>query len=217
MQRRGFNGVFEGMVLRANCHMGKGKNTRINKHFDYKITRVGEKDFDLIDESSNLEYNNVKNMWLKNFSYPYAFTGHSLQGDTIDKPIVIFDSEFEHVSRKWLYVALTRSSDLNNVYVYSGKLVTKISTSDIENKIVGYIRQDVSAHRGYNEKKYVDVDWVIKQSKFQMHRCSCCNEVMNLRNDGGMLDWTIDRIDNEMGHVKNNCTLMCLHCNITKK
>ena len=157
-------------------------------------------------------------MWLKNFSYPYAFTGHSLQGDTIDKSIVIFDTEFEHVSRKWLYVALTRSSDLNNVYVYLGKVVTKLSVTDIENKIVGYIRQDISAHRGYNESKFVNIEWVIKQSKLQMHRCSCCNEVMNLSNDGGMLDWTIDRTNNDLGHEQDNCTLLCgLHCNISKK
>ena len=220
-QRRGLLGIFEGLVIRANCHMGKGKNTRINKHFDYKVTRIDKSSFDMIDESSGLEYKDVKSMWLKNFSFPYAYTGHSLQGDTLDKPIVIFDSQFEHVSRKWLYVALTRSCDLDNVYVFEGKKVLRIPIQDIDNKIIGYMRQDgnriVSKRTNDINRNYIDVPWVLQRSKLQMHRCSCCCEVMNFENDGGMLDWTVDRIDSDKPHSKDNCVLMCYHCNISKK
>lgn len=204
-RRRGLYGVTVGTLLRANCHMGKGKNTRINKHFEYKVTRVSDKEFDMIDESSNLEYKNVNKKWLYNFSYPYAFTGHSLQGDTIDRPIVIFDTSSQYVNRKWLYVALTRSSDLDKVYVYKGSLVdARMSIMDVENKINGYIRQDMSAGRGYDMKHYVDIAWVMRQSRHQMHRCSHCAEVMNMKNNGGDMDWTIDRCDNDLGHIKDN-------------
>ena len=157
-------------------------------------------------------------MWRKNFSHPYANTGHSLQGATIDKPIVIFDTQFEHVDRKWIYVALTRSSDLDSVYVFNGKLEKqRLSIAAIDDKINNYIRQDMSGGRGYDAKNYIDIPWVIKQSKLQFHRCSCCHEVMNFTNNAGDLDWTVDRIENSLGHIKTNCSLMCLHCNITKR
>ena len=208
--------IYEGLILKANSHMGKGKNTRINKHFEYKITKISEKTFDLIDESSGLIYENMNKTWLKNFSYKYAFTGHSLQGDTIDKPIVIFDA-FGGVSKKWLYVALTRNKDFNNVYVFKGQPNVSINNSDIDRKIIGYMRQDALAKRAIDDSLYVDNSWVLIQSKKQCHRCSRCFEVMNLDNKNDDNDWTIDRIDNNIAHEKDNCTLMCLKCNISKK
>jgi len=220
-QRKGLLGFFVGLVIRANNHRGISKTKRITKHFDYKITRIDKNTFDLVDESSGMEYKDLHKTMLRDFSYPYAYTGHSLQGDTIDKPIVIFDSQFEHVTRKWLYVALTRSSNLDNVYVFEGKKVFHIPEADIDNKIIGYMRQDgsriVSKRTNDINRNYIDVPWVLKQSKLQMHRCSCCSEVMNVENDGSMLDWTVDRIDSEKCHTKDNCTLMCWHCNISKK
>lgn len=208
--------IYEGLILKANSHMGKGKNTRINKHFEYKITKITDNTFDLIDECSGLTYANMNKGWLKNFSYKYAFTGHSLQGDTIDKPIVIFDA-FGGVSKKWLYVALTRNKDFNNVYVFKGQPNVSINNNDIDKKIIGYMRQDALAKRAIDDAYYVDNAWVLNQSKKQCHRCSRCFEVMNLNNKNDDLDWTIDRIDNNLAHEKNNCTLMCLKCNITKK
>lgn len=216
-QRRGLQGFFEGLIIRANCHKSlknTAKNTRINKHFDYKITRIDKTSFDLMDESSGLEYKSLPKSMLRDFSYPYAYTGHSLQGDTIDKRIVIFDAHFERVTRKWLYVALTRGSDMDCVYVFEGKKVIQIPEADIDNKIVGYMRQDGAR---IISKNYIDVPWVLQKSKSQMHRCSCCSEVMNMENDGSMLDWTVDRIDSDKTHTKDNCTLMCWHCNISKK
>ena len=229
-KRLGLAPMFVGMVLRANCHMGKkgSKATRITKHSEYKVISFTDNHtpgytdnlFTLVDESNDDDIAFLMSMKdLKNFSHPYANTGHSLQGATIDKPIVIFDSRFQHVDRKWLYVALTRSSDMDTVYVFDGKMEKKpqLNIRAIDDKINGYIRQDIGGGRGYDEKNYVDVPWVLKQSKKQFHKCSCCSEVMNFENNGSDLDWTIDRANNDLGHTKNNCSLMCHHCNITKK
>lgn len=216
-KRRGYNCIYEGLVVRANQHI---KIYSIMKHFDYKIVRIDDDRVILLDETSDKEIE-IPKVMMQYFSYPYAFTGHSLQGDTIDKRIVIFDSDFHHVTRKWIYVALTRSSDLDNVFVFEGKKILTIPESDIDNKIIGYMRQDgkriVSSKTNEVKRNYIDVSWVLKQSKLQMHKCSCCCEVMNLVNDGSMLDWTVDRVDSKKMHTKDNCVLMCWNCNITKK
>ena len=54
----------------------------------------------------------------KNFTHNYCRTCHSFQGSTIDDAITIFDWWFVHVDRSWIYTAITRSTDLRQVYLY---------------------------------------------------------------------------------------------------
>ena len=56
-----------------------------------------------------------------NFIYNYCMTYHSLQGSSVNESITIFDYKFKNVNRNWLYVAVTRATDLNNVYFYNYK------------------------------------------------------------------------------------------------
>jgi hypothetical protein len=61
-----------------------------------------------------------KDMIPKHFIYGYCRTGHSLQGVTVRDKITIFDWRFlQHQDptklRKWIYVAVTRATSLDNV------------------------------------------------------------------------------------------------------
>ena len=52
----------------------------------------------------------------KHFRYDYCTTCHSAQAASIDGKIVIHEWEKSHlVTLEWLWCALTRSTDLNNV------------------------------------------------------------------------------------------------------
>ena len=53
-----------------------------------------------------------------NFPHNYCRTCHSFQGSTVEEAITIFYHKFAYASRKWLYTAVTRATDLNQVYVY---------------------------------------------------------------------------------------------------
>ena len=57
----------------------------------------------------------------KHFIYGYGRTCHSYQGSTRKNDITIFDWNFFYASRKWIYTAITRTTDLNKVYIYNGK------------------------------------------------------------------------------------------------
>ena len=48
----------------------------------------------------------------KNFVHNYCRTCHSFQGSTIEESITIFDHKFAYATRKWLYTAVTRATDL---------------------------------------------------------------------------------------------------------
>ena len=111
----------------------------------------------------------------------------------------------------------TRNKEFDNVYIFKGSPKTTISVMEIDNKITNYMRQDMLADRTIIKDDFIDTKWVLSQSKKQNHQCSCCHDVMNLKNIGDDLDWTVDRNDNDIAHEKTNCTLMCFKCNISKK
>ena len=54
----------------------------------------------------------------KNFVHNYCRTCHSFQGNTIEESITIFDHKFAYATRKWLYTAVTRATDLKKVFFY---------------------------------------------------------------------------------------------------
>ena len=45
-------------------------------------------------------------------------TCHSAQGTSIKCKITIFDYKYKYVSRKWIWTAITRATNLDNVYFY---------------------------------------------------------------------------------------------------
>jgi hypothetical protein len=205
---------FVGMTVRANTHIGKGKN-KIIVNYDYKIQELDKEYVVLLDECSGNTFK-LRRGVLRNFSLPYAYTGHSIQGESVEKPVVVFDVGFHHVDAKWLYVALTRSRDLDRVYVCDVKTLKKVSDVEAKAKIQGYKCQDYG--RPDEEGDYVDVEWVQAQSVKQKHKCLCCGHVMNYENqEGDMLNWTVQRLDNTRGHYKTNCVLYCMRCNVAAK
>ena len=98
-----------------------------------------------------------------NFIHSYCNTCYSLQGSSIKKPITIHEWNFKHVSRKWLYTAITRATELDNVYFMvsdkhqSNENITEVDEDEkwrhkrvklyFEHKIGRYTRQDFDAGR----------------------------------------------------------------------
>ena len=59
------------------------------------------------------------------FMHSYCRTGDSIQGITIDNDdsvITIYDWQFFYASREWIWTALTRATNLKNVYFHRGRL-----------------------------------------------------------------------------------------------
>ena len=82
-------------------------------------------------------------------------------------------------------------------------------------KIISYKQQD--KHRTYNNKDYITSDWIIEQLEIS-EKCYICNEIMEYNNNSYHdLNMTVDRVNNDYAHIKNNCKLACIHCNVSKK
>ena len=118
-----------------------------------------------------------------------------------------------------MWVAVTRATDLDNVYFYTYDETMKESLIKdyFDKKCEGYKRQDRLAGREIVEEEYVTGDWFMSKTKVNA-RCSNCGDV-SVSFDSGVIrsNITAQRNDNSLCHTVDNCILMCCHCNVSLK
>ena len=85
-------------------------------------------------------------------------------------PLPFLTPTYTSVTRKWVYTALTRSTDLSKVFFYTGpSLVTKEINEDdvleryLELKVHNYKSQDLKAGREIPPSGYVTKQWLFDQ------------------------------------------------------
>ena len=146
-------------------------------------------------------------------------TGHSAQGLSTSGPITIYDIYSRHICRKWLYVALTRARNPEDLYYHSDPYEemaaeSKTPVGMLKTKIAGYQTQDAVAGRYWNDGTYITVEDVLAMEPI-CHICgtTCLTEYVA----GDTAQLTLDRIDNRQPHVKGNVVVACLSCNCAKK
>ena len=89
-----------------------------NVNYEYEIVKCYDNSIRIKDNGTGEEFNVLRKLIDNNFIFSYCGTCHSLQGSSIDKEITIFEWSFKHVSRNWLYTAITRATHLNNVKLF---------------------------------------------------------------------------------------------------
>ena len=68
-------------------------------------------------------------------------------------------------------------------------------------------------------EQFIDFDCVINKMVECELKCRYCKGVMLVLYDISreMTQWSVDRIDNDKGHNKNNFHLACLECNLKRR
>lgn len=94
----------------------------------------------------------------------------------------------------------------------------KFVVSQIQKKLGGYRHQDVKKGRFVptDFANYADVCKLILES---VGKCYYCEQTTRLMYEN-VLDpqqWTLDRIDNTMGHNRTNVIIACLSCNLRRR
>ena len=85
-------------------------------------------------------------------------------------------------------------------------------------KLNGYKNQDkkkkiLNISKLINYNKLVEI---LVISKLKCYYCKC-NTKLFYSKVRDMEQWTLDRIDNEMGHNSNNVVICCLGCNLERR
>ena len=68
-------------------------------------------------------------------------------------------------------------------------------------------------------KDFIDFDIIIEEMNKCDLKCRYCLKEMlilyeNVRDNS---QWTVDRINNDIGHIKGNFNLVCLKCNLKRR
>ena len=141
---------------------------------------------------------------------------------------MIYDWHLWYVEKEWIFTSLTRTTDLNRVKFFrypeneedKSKALVK---QYFERKVLSYIQQDKKAGRDVDDgdgsldpsgrsRDYVDVDFLMK---LMNTNCENCNEPLVIDFEDGRIVSNIScqRVNCEIGHLKDNCIGLCDTCN----
>jgi hypothetical protein len=105
----------------------------------------------------------------------------------------------------------------NNEYKFIDD-ITKIALQEINKKISGYKQQD-NLKKKFNESEFVNIEVIINKMVECELKCYYCGCEMSVLYDilREMKQWSVDRINNDLGHNKDNFYLACLECNLKRR
>lgn len=105
----------------------------------------------------------------------------------------------------------------NNDYNHNDE-VSKIALQEINRKIYGYKQQDI-IKKLLDETKFVNFKSIIDKMIDCELKCYYCTTEMNVLYDVSreMKQWSVDRINNDLGHNMDNYYLACLECNLKRR
>jgi hypothetical protein len=107
------------------------------------------------------------------------------------------------------------SEDTNNVKVDPIKTQLK---SELHNKIQGYKYQDMNKDI-FNPNTLITMEDLLEKLLGSKLKCYYCNKPISVlyKNVREPMQWTLDRIDNDLSHTKENTCIACLKCNLQRR
>ena len=93
-----------------------------------------------------------------------------------------------------------------------------LAKREINKKITSYKKQDINKKR-YVESKFITFDETLGLLCKSQLLCYYCRKQMCIFYDNvrDKSQWTLDRVDNDVCHSKDNLVVSCLSCNLQKR
>ena len=135
---------------------------------------------------------------------PYCRTGHSTQGLSLGDRIYIHDWQSDMATHRWIRTAVSRCGTLDIVLV-DGSEGIRHSWHSSEARIEVHRVSDLGKGYTWEHDDYVTTKWVGETLRRQRYSCWACSEPLDL-------DWSIDRVANELPHIRGNCAISCRSC-----
>jgi hypothetical protein len=126
---------------------------------------------------------------------------------------------------KWIFNEneLVPEKQLEHVReLYNDKIMNEKSCNfikqQIQQKLSSYRSQDLKKNK-YDSEKIINNNEVLELMLESENLCFYCKEKMYVlyENVREPKQWTLERIDNEFGHNKDNVVVSCLSCNLKRR
>jgi hypothetical protein len=106
---------------------------------------------------------------------------------------------------------------LNQLYLEENYIGVKFMKHEVERKLNSYKNQDIKKKK-YNEQKFIKYEECLEKLVISKLKCYYCrkNCFIYYENKLEPLQWTLDRINNDIGHEKENIVICCYKCNIKR-
>ena len=85
-------------------------------------------------------------------------------------------------------------------------------------KLSGYKGQDKKKQR-QNDSLFIKMEELIEKLVITKLKCHYCSKqcLLFCKEKRNYLQWTLDRINNDIGHFTDNVVISCLGCNLQKR
>lgn len=209
---------YEGLTLICKKRIWT-KDIRTYTNYIYRIEKVTPRFIEILEEFDDVRFKIPAKMIPIHFKLPYCRTGHSLQGKTVKDKVTIFEVDSPYVNRKWVWTALTRCRNFDDVQIYETpedeiEMLNHLKLKQYLNlKIAGYKSQDKKSGREIDDDSYVNVDWFYEKLDKSNCTCAFCKKPFEKISETGSWNITADRMDNSQAHHMDNCILSCVQCN----
>ena len=106
--------------------------------------------------------------------------------------------------------------DINNDVI--NDKYTKLIKSHLKDKINSYKQQDIVKKR-LNDAEFVSLNDTIDLLKHCEMKCAYCSEEVYILYEKvrEKRQWSLDRINNDIGHNRGNLLIACLECNLKRR
>lgn len=133
--------------------------------------------------------------------------------EKMELPIDTFEWEQQFYIINEIYSNLT-----NEQLMTTNPNIIKIIKNQISNKLSNYKQQDISK-KLFDKDKFIRFEETIEKLKNSDLKCHYCNENVYLlyKFVREMKQWSLDRIDNSIGHSCDNVIISCLDCNLNRR
>lgn len=121
-----------------------------------------------------------------------------------------FTAEKQEFVIKELFDNLNSNTDTN--------IFLSIIKGELNKKISNYKQQDI-IRKLLNIKNFIDLETIIIKLYECKLQCYYCKDKMFLLYEISreMKQWTVDRINNDLGHNCDNIVMACLDCNLKRR
>ena len=131
---------------------------------------------------------------------------------TIEKQELIIKALFDNMNLN--FNLNTSSNNMDSTVLYSLNIIT----AELNKKISSYKQQDI-IRKLLDTEKFIDLNTVITNLHECNLECYYCKDKMFLLYEMAreLKQWSVDRVNNDLGHNCDNIVMACLDCNLKRR